>query len=297
MANQRVLVSCLDENQEYQRMQAEEARRAGARVGLEVDVLYCQGDPVVQMTQIGEAVQADASRPAAVVLHPVAVAGLEALARSTVRAGVGWVSLDPAFYLEAIQKEFPDKLVALVASDSREVGRLQARLVRALLPGGGSIVSVEGPSLSPAVMNRRDGLKEGLLGSRVTIAKSLTGDWTEASAERAMSFWLRVGARAARPALVAAQNDLMAAGARKAVLTLKPEWKDLLFTGCDGLPEGGVRLVREKVLAGTVVQALTAGTAVELAARSLRGEKVPATSYLAPRIHPSIEELERRGRA
>jgi ribose transport system substrate-binding protein len=295
--NARVFVSLLDDSQEYQRIQAEEARSAGARSGLEVEVQYTKGDPALQMKQLGDAVQVEASRrPVAVVLHPVAVAGLEALARSMLRAGVGWVSLDQAFYLPAIQRDFPDRLVALVSTDNREIGRLQAKLFRALLPAGGSVVYVEGPSLSPPVIHRREGMKEGLMGSRVGIVKTLTGDWSEASAERAMSFWLRVGAKTARPALVGAQNDLMAAGARKAMLALRPEWRDVPFTGCDGLPGGGIRQVREKALAATVVQPLTAGPAVELVARSLRGEKVPAATHLAPRIYPSLEELERRAR-
>ena len=77
---------------------------------------------------------------------------------------------------------------------------------------------------------------------------------------------------------------------------MKPDWRDLLFTGCDGLPGGGQRLVQEKLLAATVVQPTTVGPSVELVARSLRGEQVPATTYLAPRTYPAIEELERRGR-
>ncbi len=68
----------------------------------------------------------------------------------------------------------------------------------------------------------------------------------------------------------------------------------MLFTGVDGLPEGGVRQVRQKLLAGTVVQPLTAGHAVELVARWLRGEKVDGTTTIPPKAFPSIEELERR---
>ena len=295
MATRTVLVSCLDEGQEFQRTEAEEAHKVGARLGLDVQTVYCQGDPVRQVKQIGEAVQAEESkRPVAVMLHPVAVSGLEGLARTTLRAGVGWISLEPAFYLETIQREFPDKLVVLVATDNKEVGRLQARLFRALLPGGGSVVSLEGPSLSAAAMDRRDGMKEGLAGSKVAIVKTLTGDWTEGSAERAVSFWLRMGKASPPPALVGAQNDLMAAGARKAIRELKPEWRDVLFTGVDGLPEGGIRQVREKLLAGTVVQPLMAGFGIEIVASWLRGEKVQPVMHAAPSIYPPVAELERR---
>jgi len=295
MPNQRVLVSCLDESQEYQHRQAEEAVAAGQRVGLDVDVVYCQGDIEREAKQIREAVQAESGRrPVAVMVHPVAVAGLEGLARATLGAGVGWISLEPAFYLETMQREFPDKLVALVTTDNQEVGRLQARLIRALLPDGGNIVHVEGPSLNPAAMGRREGLKEGLAGSKVTIVKTVTGDWSENGAEKAMAMWLRWGGKALPPALVAAQNDMMAAGARKAVRELKPDWTDVLFTGCDGLPGGGIRQVQQRLLAGTVVQPFSAGAAVELVARFLKGEKVPVSTQLPAQTYPSIEELERR---
>ncbi len=295
MPSHRILVSLLDESHEYQQLQAEEARSAGMRAGVEVEVVYCKSDPMVQMNQIAKAIEAEPTRrPAAVVLQPVMVAGLEALARSALRAGVGWITVDAAFYLESIQREFPGKLVALVTSDNREIGRLQARLVRALLPRGGGVVYVEGPSLGAPTVSRREGFKEAMAGARPAVIKTLTGDWTEPSAEKAMSFWLRVGGKALRPALVCAQNDHMAVGARKAVRALRPEWEDVLFTGCDGLPRGGQRLVREKVLAGTVIQPATTGASVELAARALQGEKVPPTTYLPPRIHPPIEELEHR---
>ncbi len=298
MPNQRIFVSLLDETHEYQRLQAEEARSAASRAGLDVEVVYCKCDPILQMNQIAQAIEAEPTRrPVAVVLQPVMVAGLEALARSAVRAGVGWITVDAAFYLESIQREFPGKLVALVTCDNREIGRLQARLVRALLPRGGGVVYVEGPSLGAPTVSRRDGFKEALIGARASVIKTLTGDWTEASAEKAMSFWLRVGGKALRPALVCAQNDHMAVGARKAVRALRPEWEEVLFTGCDGLPQGGQRLVREKMLAGTVVQPATTGPSVEVAARWLRGEKVPATTFLPPRIYPAIEELERRAGA
>ena len=114
-----------------------------------------------------------------------------------------------------MQREFPGKLVALVTTDNREMGRLQARLFRALLPGGGSVVYVEGPSLSPPVIHRREGMKEGLLGSQVEVVKTISGDWSEAGAEKVVTFWLRVGSRVIRPDLVGAQNDSHGCGGAK----------------------------------------------------------------------------------
>jgi len=294
----RVLVSLLHQDQEYQQMQAEEARSTGARIGLEVEVAFCNADLSVQVGQITEALRrSGASRPGALVLQPVAVAGLEELARTALEGGVVWISFDSAVYLDRLREALPERAAAVVTVDNREMGRLQARLFQALLPRGGKVLYLEGPSVSPSTIRRREGVQEGLRGSRVEIIKTLTGDWSEASGERAAAFWLRLSEKKIRPDLIGAQNDLMAAGARKAIEAIQPAWLDIPFTGCDGLPEGGQRLVRERSLAATVVQPPTAGPAVELAARALRGEPVPPMTLLSPHTFPPIEELERSAQA
>lgn len=287
----RLLVSLFDERQEYQRLQGEEARATAARLGLDVDVLYSNSDPAMQCRQIEEAVQVpEDRRPTAVVVHPISVTALEPAASAALRAGVGWVSTEPALYLDSLRRAHPGALIAVVAADAHEMGRLQAKIFRALLPRGGSVVYIEGPVLSPPVVHRREGVQEGLRGSGVEVAKTLHGDWSEASGEKAATLWLRLG-RVTRPGLIGAQNDIMAAGARKAIQAWKPEWLDVPITGCDGLPEGGQRLVREKILAATVIQPTTAGAAIELVARALRGEKVEAFTSLPPRAFPPVEEL------
>lgn len=293
----RVLVSLFDESQEYQKLQGEAARAVAARFGVEVEVLYGNRDPATQARQIEQALLLpEERRPAAVIVQPMSVAVLEPTARGALQAGVGWVSLDPAVYLESLQRANPGKLVAVLTADGRAMGSLQARIFCALLPRGGSVVCVEGPPLAPAVIDRREGMMEGLRGSGVRVTKTLHGDWSEASGARAAELWLRLG-RVPRPELIGAQNDAMALGVRKAIETWKTEWLDVPITGCDGLPEGGQRMVREGILAATVVQPITAAPAVELVARALRGERVEPTTRLAPRAFPSVEELKLLARA
>ncbi len=292
--NGRVLVSLLTEGQEFQRLQAEDARAAGARTGLDVEVVWAENNPVAQLQQIFRAVNAPVeSRPSAVVVEPAALAGLDGAGRAAAAAGVGWVLLgDRPTALEPLQKEFPGKLIACVGTDNEGIGRLQARLFRALLPAGGTMVYVEGPSFSAAAIHRRKLMQEGLAGSRIEIVKVFSGDWTAASAERAATFWLKLAQRAQRPDLVGSQNDEMALGARKALSALRPEWTGISYTGVDGLPDGGQRLVREKVLAATVVTPSPTGPSVELVARALRSEKVPPFTLMPPRVFPPLEELQ-----
>ena len=90
------------------------------------------------------------------------------------------------------------------------------------------------------------------------------------------------------PAVVVAQNDNMARGARRALEKLRPEWARLPFVGCDGLPQGGRREVDEGRLAATVVMPSCAGPAVALAARWVKdGTLPPPVTVLAPVAYPS----------
>jgi ribose transport system substrate-binding protein len=297
MANGKVLVLLISEKQEFQQVQAEDARAAGRRVGLEVEIQHADHDPRTQLRQISEAVGAPAHRrPVGIVVEPASSVGLESAARTAAGAGVGWVLLgDRAPVLERVRQEFPDRLVASVGTDNDGVGRIQAALFRALLPGGGGILYVEGPSVSGPAVHRRDATMKGLEGSKIEVLKVLSGDWTGASAEKAATLWLKLWAKR-KPDLVGAQNDEMALGVRKAILALQPGWKDVRYVGVDGLPEGGQRMVREGVLAATVITPSPTGKGVELVAASLRGEKVPPFALMPPQPFPTPEELA-RGRA
>ncbi len=266
-----VLLSLTTEGQEYQVAQAAAGKAAAARAGLEVRIVYSNLDPTVQVQQIGAAIGAPAgSRPGAVVVETAGSAGFERVAGAALEAGVGWVLVsDRPRYLDALRREFPGKLVAATGVDNVEIGGLQARLALALVPGGGRLLAVEGPSTTAAAIQRRRGLEEGLRGSKLQIGKTVTANWTTAGAAKAVDQWLRLlGKAAPRPELVVANNDEMAVGAVQALQAARPEWGKLPAIGSDGLPDGGQRQVREGLLSATVITPATAGTGIEVAARS-----------------------------
>jgi ABC-type sugar transport system substrate-binding protein len=298
MAQPKVLVLLISEKQEFQRLQAEDARAAARRLGLELEIQHAEHDPATQLRQIHEVLRLPPGRrPAGIVVEPAAAVGLDAAARAAAQAGVAWAVLgDRAPAMERVREEFPGKLVLTVGTDNDGVGRIQASLFRALLPGGGGMLYVEGPSFSAAAMHRREATRQALQGSRIEVLKALSGDWTEVSAERAATVWLKLWSKSTRPVLVGAQNDEMAMGVRKAMLAVQPGWKDLPFVGVDGLPGGGQRMVREGLLAATVITPPPTGRAVELVAAGLRGEQVPPFTLMPPQPFPSIDELLRRPR-
>ena len=61
--------------------------------------------------------------------------GLERVARAATAAGVGWILINRRVsYLEALRREFPRQALGAVGTDQTEVGRIQGRQFRALLP-------------------------------------------------------------------------------------------------------------------------------------------------------------------
>lgn len=292
--NARVVVSLISEEQEFQRLQAEDARVTAARLGLEAQLLFADNNAVLQIQQLFRCVHLPAGeRPAAIVVETITGEGLERVARNAVSAGVGWVLLNRQVpYVETLRRERPDVAVAMVSTDQEEVGRIQARQFRALLPRGGSILYVQGPPDTSVARDR-------LLGAESVARdpgfgfKVVSGDWTEASGEKAVASWLRLKtSESFEPDLVGCQNDAMAAGARRAVQELRPEWRDVRFTGCDGLPEGGRKLVDAGILAATVVTPPNTGPALERVASWLRtGQIPPRDVLLEPRSYPAESSI------
>jgi inositol transport system substrate-binding protein len=215
------------------------------------------------------------------------------VARATLEAGVGWVLVsDSSRYLDVLRREFPDRLVAWACVNNEEIGNLQAEMALRFLPGGGKVLVLEGPTATSTTIQRRRGLENRLRGSRVQPSKTVSADWKCAGAERATETWLRlVGNAAVRPDLVISQNDEMAEGALQALHANRPDWGKLRAIGCDGLPGSGQRLVREGVLAATIVTPPATGAGVDLVVKSMRGEQVPPGLSIRVRPYPALEEL------
>ena len=292
----KVVVGLLNAVQEFQQVQAKDARETGARLGIEVEVVFADGHAVVQIQQLFRHIHVpEAERPAAIVVEAATAEGLERVARNAVNAGIGWILVNARVsYVDALRADHPDLPITLLGTDNAEVGRLQGRQCRALLPKGGNVLCVQGPADSTATQERFTGLKEAL--GKGFEVRGLNGDWTEASGERAIGSWLRLKtAEAFHPDVVVGQNDSMAAGARKALREQRREWGELPFLGCDGLLEGGQRLVAEGVLAATVVTPSNTGPALEVVARWLRAKDLPPREVrLAPRSHPPEAQVRPR---
>jgi simple sugar transport system substrate-binding protein len=192
-----------------------------------------------------------------------------------------------------LRKEYPKLAIAAVNGDQLAMGRIQGRQFRALLPRGGQVLYIQGPPDTTAAQERLQGAQEAIAGSAIQF-RMLAGDWSEAGAEKVVTNALRLkSAETLKPDLVGAQNDAMAMGARKALLASRPDWARVPFTGCDGLPEGGQRLVNMKQLAATIVTPSNAGPAIDLVARWLKSKvQPPAQVVLTPASYPPEADLK-----
>src|SRR5678815_148860 len=189
-----VVVSLLSAAQEFQAMQAADARAAGQRTGLDVELVFCENNAIQQIQQLYSFIHApEDRRPAALVVEPVTSEGMERVARNALKAGIAWVGQQwRTEYLATLRAQYPKVPVVSVAVDEDEIGTIQARQVRALLPQGGGLLVVQGPGDSATAVRRHDGLVSGLRNSRVEIRTALRGDWSARSAESAVTSWLRL---------------------------------------------------------------------------------------------------------
>ena len=168
----------------------------------------------------------------------------------------------------------------------------------ALLPKGGSVLYVQGPSENSAAKDRTAGMME-TKPTNIQVT-ALKGQWTEESALRAVRSWLKLTtSQRAVIDLVAAQDDSMAIGARKAFQELpeldRDRWLKLPFIGCDGLPKTGQAWVRSGLLAATIFVPPNTGLAVEMLVQAiLQGKLQPERAVTEPSSIPPLQELKPR---
>lgn len=294
------VLSLITQDNDYQIEQAASAEEAARRLGLNLKIVFADNDAIQQSQQILQFIQSKSvPLPDGIILEPAGGTALPQVARAAATAGIGWVVLNRhADYLQELRKTHRVPIFA-ISSDSLEVGRLQARQLAALFPNGGSALYIQGPSDSSTAQLRT----EGMQGTRSVVVqlKMVKAQWTEASAYKAVTAWLRLStSQQSHMDVIVAQNDAMAIGARKAFQEVpdqstRDRWLALPYLGCDGVPNTGLSWVKSGLLAATVVTPPLAGQALEMLATSLQtGAVAPELTLVAPSSFPTLDKLARR---
>jgi ribose transport system substrate-binding protein len=293
------LVSLTNNENDYQQEQQAAAEKAARRLGVDLKIIHANNDAVTQSQQLLHYIQGSAaSRPDAIVFEPAGGTGFPQVARAAVAADIGWVVLNhDADYLQKLRTGCHVPVFS-ISSDHEEVGKIQGKQFAALLPQGGSMLYIEGPANSSASHERTAGMK--LTKPANIQVKTMRANWTEESAYRTVSSWLRL--RTSQETLidlVGAQDDSMAAGARKAFAEIaageRERWLKIPFTGCDGLPKTGQAWVRSGLLAATVFIRPNTDLALEMLTEAIRtGSQPPERKAIIPESVPSMQELAAR---
>jgi ABC-type sugar transport system substrate-binding protein len=288
--NERVVVCLTSAEQEYQSLLSEDARAASERLSANVEVLFAEDNAVRQIQQVFGLIHApESERPAAVLIHTRVPEGLERVARNAARVGIGWFLLNrTAPYLEPLRGAHPALAIAAITTDHAEIGRIQARQLDELRPDARRVLYVQGPAKTPVARLRLEGF-EGAARDRGYVLRIVNADWSVASADKAVTAWLRrKDAEGFVPDAVVCQSDNMARGTKRVLELARPEWTRVPFLGCDGLPGSGRRDVDEGRLSATVALPSCASPAIELALRWKReGVVPPAETVLAPSPYPA----------
>jgi len=297
MKKLKFLVSLTTNDNDYQIEQAADAEAAAQRLGVEVQIVYAENDSIVQSQQILNVIQSRSdSQPDGIVFEPVGGTALPQVARAAVTAGIGWVVLNRNVeYIAELRKTSRVPIFG-VSSDHEQIGRIQGHQFAALLPKGGSVLYVQGPSESLAAKQRASGMYETKPAD--VQVKVMRAQWTEASSYRAVSSWLRLStSHQNRIDLIAAQDDGMALGARKAFQELadsaaRQRCLSLPFIGCDGLPKTGQAWVKRGLLTATIFAGPNTGQALEMLVKAFQsGAMPPEQTLTVPASVPTLDAL------
>jgi ribose transport system substrate-binding protein len=298
MKKLRILVSLTTNDNDYQIEQAKSAEETSRRLNVELQIVYADNDAITQSTQLLRAIQGSPEdRPDAIVFEPVGGTALPQVAKAAVAANIGWAVLNREASYIAELRRISKAPVFCVSNDHVEIGRIQARQFAALLPKGGNILYVQGPSENSAAKDRAQGMMSAKPANiQVT---SLKAQWTEESSLRSVRSWLKLStSQKAVIDLIGAQDDAMAIGARKAFQEIPNEserdrWLKLPFTGCDGLPKTGAAWVASGLLAATVFAPPNTGQAIEMLVQALsKGQAPPERALTAASSIPPLAELK-----
>src|ERR1700723_67122 len=291
------LVSLTNDDNDYQQEQAAAADKAARRLGVDLKIIHAGNDAVTQSQQLLHYIQGSASsRPDAIVFEPAGGTGFPQVARAAAAADIGWVILNhDADYIHQLRQSCHVPVFS-ISSDHTVVGQIQGKQFAALLPQGGSILYIEGPANSSAAQERTIGMN--MTKPANIQVKTMRANWTEESAHRTVSSWLRLRtSQESHMDLVGAQDDSMAMGARKAFSEIpenqRPRWMKIPITGCDGMPKTGQTWVRNGTLAATIFIRPNTDLAIEMLVEAIKSGagNLPERKLTEPESVPSLQDL------
>lgn len=294
----KIVLSLITRDNDYQREQAKSAELVAHQHNVDLEVVYANNDSVTQSSQLLDLMHKYKSELKAILVEPAGGTAFPQVGAAALRAGTAWVVLNRDASSIADLRQSSSAPAFAVSTDHKQVGCIQAQQLAAILPQGGTVLYVQGPASSTAAQHRLIGL-EAAKSPNLILKTIKSANWTEEAGYHAVSSWLRLSTSQQQPiCAVAAQNDFIALGARKAFEETKPAlpngpWSQLPFLGVDGLPRTGQAFVHSGSLVATVVVPPGAGVALEALVKALTtGMEVPALRLIPSHSYPAIDKLK-----
>ncbi|WP_037471460.1 substrate-binding domain-containing protein [Sinorhizobium fredii] len=178
------------------------------------------------------------------------------------------------------QSELP-ATQALVASDEKESGTLQAREVCRRLKGKGDVVVLMGQLFHAAARMRTEDVDEVFATDackEMRIVERQAAYWSTQFGEAQMQEWLRAGVRFNA---VIANNDDMAVGAIKAIKASGRPLNGIVVAGVDATKDA-LAAIQAGDMQITVLQSASGqgAMAIDVALKLAKGEKFPRENYV-----------------
>ncbi|SEN39060.1 ribose-binding protein [Mesobacillus persicus] len=240
---------------------AEGAEARAAELGMEITVVDAQDDPAKQASDIEDLIQQGVS---VILVNPTDSAAVATAIESANNANIPVITVD--------RSADSGEVVAHIASDNVEGGRMAGNFIIEQLGDAGSVVELEGISGSSAARERGQGFNEVIDGSSIEIVANQTANFDRAEGLNVMENIIQSGAEFNA---VFAHNDEMALGAKEALAAAG--MNDILVVGFDATDDA-VAAVESGEMAATVAQKPDeiGVSAVDTAQAVLNGDSVEA---------------------
>ncbi|WP_300440389.1 substrate-binding domain-containing protein [Christiangramia sp.] len=229
-----------------------------------------------QIIQIEEFIKDDID---VLVVSPIQSIPITPVIERAMNAGIPTIVID--------RKIEGSNFTAYIGANNIEVGRNAAKYIISNSKGPANIFEITGEEGSSPAFERSEGFR-GTINqvSEFKITHTIKGNWEKASIETELSNLLD---SIEPPKYIFAHNDRMALGAWEVVKKKSLE-DQIEIIGVDGLfgPNGGIQLVKDNILAATVLYPTGGMEAIKLAEDILNNESIDKSNILKTVIIDSV---------
>jgi len=243
---------------------------------IDLEIRDAENDIQIQISQIENFIKEGVDL---LIVSPIRSAPITQVIEKAMNEGIPTIIID--------RKISGSNFTAYLGADNVEIGKNAGKYIISLSKETASIVEIKGLEGSSPADERSKGFKEALnLIDNIKIVQTINGDWEKASIKFKLNNLLD---SIDPPDYIFAHNDRMALGAWEVAKARSLDDK-IKIIGVDGLfgPNGGIQLVKDKLLTATILYPTGGTEAIKLARQILDGKSVSKTNILRTVVIDSV---------